>query len=331
MAEGDSGTTELAFTVTLTGAVQDGFTVNAFTQDSSATTSDGDYGAAVDILSFSGSDGETQDIGVDVFGDLRVEPNESFFVLLASPSNSDVGITDGTAIGTIQNDDNASLSIADLTAAEGDSGTTAFSFEVTLSGTVDSSFLVGYGTRDGSATAAGGDYDSAAGFLSFAGNEGEIQTLDITVHGDTEIELDESFFVDLTSSTNPTVTFSTGTAQGKIENDETALVIDFDGDGFGSVTSTPAGIDCDRADSESACAALFDVGVDIGLTATAAPVDTFFDGWGGDADCEDGQVTFLTEGELVICVARLFAIPLFADGFESGDTSAWTSTTPLVP
>ena len=65
--------------------------------------------------------------------------------------------------------------------------------------------------------------------------------------------------------------------------------------GQGSVTSTPAGIDCPAG----ACVALYSHGTVVTLTAIAG--DGYaFDGWHGHDDCSDGQVT-LASG--VSCVA----------------------------
>ena len=83
--------------------------------------------------------GETsKTITVNVAGDTAVEPTEGFTLTLSNPS---AGTTIGTATatGTILNDDTAagpSLSIAAANASlnEGNSGSTAFTFTVTRTG-----------------------------------------------------------------------------------------------------------------------------------------------------------------------------------------------------
>ena len=62
------------------------------------------------------------------------------------------------------------------------------------------------------------------------------------------------------------------------------LSIAIEGTGTGSVTSSPPGIDC-GAD----CTETYIDGTVVALTATAASNSVFI-GWGGDADCTDGQV-----------------------------------------
>src|SRR5205823_5881871 len=59
---------------------------------------------------------------------------------------------------------------------------------------------VDYATVDGSATVAGGDYQATPGTLTFAPGE-TIKTITVLVSGDTLYEPDESFFINLTSST----------------------------------------------------------------------------------------------------------------------------------
>jgi chitinase len=56
---------------------------------------------------------------VHINGDTTAEPNETFTVTLTNPVGGTLG--DGTATGTIANDE-ASISIADVTQAEGNTG-----------------------------------------------------------------------------------------------------------------------------------------------------------------------------------------------------------------
>ena len=82
-------------------------------------------------LNFAGTAGETQTIDVTVNGDTTLETDETFTVDLSNPTNA-VTISDAQGEGTITNDDAASYSIDDVTAVETDSGTTTFTFTVTL-------------------------------------------------------------------------------------------------------------------------------------------------------------------------------------------------------
>ena len=129
-------------------------------------------------------------------------------------------ISDAQGVGTITNDDAASYSIDDVPGRDR-RGTTTFTFTVTLDEAVAGGSSVDYTTTDGSATIADSDYVSASGTLNFAGTAGETQTIDVTVNGDTTLETDETFTVDLSNPTNA-VTISDAQGQGTIENDDAA-------------------------------------------------------------------------------------------------------------
>lgn len=96
------------------------------------------------------------------------------------------------------------LSIADAVVAEADSGTTVMSFTVTRSGGSDGAITVDYAVVfDGTASAA--DLSGAtAGQIAFADGETS-RTIEIAVQGDTEIELNETFSVQLSNPTGGAV------------------------------------------------------------------------------------------------------------------------------
>jgi hypothetical protein len=114
---------------------------------------------------------------------------------------------------------NPTVSIANVTANEGNSGTTPFAFNVTLSGPSTSPITVDYATANGTAT-SGTDYTAASGTLTFAPGVTS-QTITVNVTGDTTVEPNETFFVNLTNPTNATI--ATAQATGTITNDDTAL------------------------------------------------------------------------------------------------------------
>ncbi|HEX2251849.1 MAG TPA: OmpA family protein [Thermoanaerobaculia bacterium] len=78
------------------------------------------------------------------------------------------------------------------------------------------------------------------------------------------------------------------------------LTVETRGDCEGTVTSSPAGVDC-GAD----CSEIYAEGTVVNLTATPAP-DCVFDGWTGDADCRDGSVTM--NGDR-FCIANFSDVP----------------------
>ena len=110
--EGNSGTTNLTFTVTR-GNATGAFTVDYATANSTATVADNDYVAATGTVSFTVGGPLTQQFTVSVNGDALVELNERVFVNLSNVVNT-VGnavISDAQGIGTILTDDPVAPSI----------------------------------------------------------------------------------------------------------------------------------------------------------------------------------------------------------------------------
>ena len=219
VAEGNSGTATLTFTVTLSAAPGASTVTVAFaTADGSATASQ-DYTATSGTLTCTGTT-TTQTIAVSVVGDTVVEQDETFQVVLSAPVGAT--IADGSATGTITNDDTAAppplptLVINDAAGAEGNSGTTPLTFTVTLSAPSASTVTVAYATVDGSATTASQDYTATNGTLTFSGTT--TQTITVSVVGDTVVEPNETFQVVLSAPTGATI--ADGSATGTITNDD---------------------------------------------------------------------------------------------------------------
>jgi hypothetical protein len=109
------------------------------------------------------------------------------------------------------------LSIADASVTEGNSGSKNLTFTVRLSkADRTKTIAVNYNTANGSAT-AGTDYTAASGTVSIAAGR-TTATLNVAIAGDTSIELDETFFVNLSSSVNAVI--SDSQAVGVITNDD---------------------------------------------------------------------------------------------------------------
>ena len=217
VAEGNSGTTSAIFTVTLSAVSSSTVTVNFATADGTATAGS-DYEARTGTLTF--APGETsKTITVTVYGDTTFESNETFFVNLSSATNA--SITDNQGAGTINNDDSApALSINDVTINEGNSGTTNATFTVTLSAGSAFAVTVKYDTANGTATSSS-DYQSGTGTLTFAPGETS-KTISVAVNGDTSVESDETFSVNLSNPTNATI--ADGQGIGTIKNDDVPTV-----------------------------------------------------------------------------------------------------------
>ena len=104
-----------------------------------------------------------------------------------------VSAASSTTIGTIINNDSAKVSIGNASVTEGNSSTTVLSFPVTLSNPVDVAVSVSYATQDGTAI-AGSDYVAQSGTLTIPAGT-TTGTINITVNGDTAIELNETLSV----------------------------------------------------------------------------------------------------------------------------------------
>jgi Ca2+-binding RTX toxin-like protein len=213
--EGDAGTTAFTFTVSLSGASPDTVKVDFATADGTATVADGDYQGNSGTVTFVPGD-TSEPVTVLVNGDTKFEPNEDFFVNLSNPVNGN--ITDGQGKGTILNDDPVpAISIDDVAVDEGNFGPTPATFTVSLSNPSFQTITVDYATADGTATVADNDYLPAAGTVTFLPGDTS-ENVTVTVSGDTNIEPDEDFFVNLSNPVNASI--ADGQGEGTIVNDD---------------------------------------------------------------------------------------------------------------
>jgi subtilisin family serine protease len=216
--EGAAGTSNLVFTVTLSNAFNQPVSMAYATQDASANAGS-DYVAAAGTLTIPAG-ATTGTIAVAILGDYDIESNETFQVVLSSPSNAT--IADDTAIGTIVNDDAVpSISVTSKSQSEGNSGTPNMVFDVQLSNATGAPVTVNYSTADISAT-AGIDYLATTGTLTIPAGATSA-TIAVPIIGDTEIEANETFELQLTDpSANATI--AAPLAVGTIVNDDAVAV-----------------------------------------------------------------------------------------------------------
>ncbi|WP_373541312.1 Calx-beta domain-containing protein [Chamaesiphon sp.] len=165
--EGNIGTKDAIFNVTLNKPSEVEITVEVATADGTATAGS-DY-TALDKTTVYFAPGETtKQIAVSISGDRDIEPDETFTVILSDPTNVTLG-TEQTAIGTIVNDDiPLTLTVSDATAGETKTGETANpgQFVITRSGDLTKSLTVKY-TLSGTGT-NGADYQTLTGTSLFA-------------------------------------------------------------------------------------------------------------------------------------------------------------------
>jgi hypothetical protein len=216
--EGNSGTTAVTFAIAYTGQ-PNAFSIDWTTADGTATAGS-DYVAVSGSVAFSGLGSDrTKTATVLINGDTVAETNETFTVGISlTVPLPNVVIDTPSSTQTISDDDSsASFAIADVTAAEGNAGSSTFSFAVTKTGSTGFTTSVNFATTDGTATVADGDYASTSGTLSFLPGD-TTKSVDVTVNGDTKHETGETFTVDLSGAVNASIADNQGL--GTITNDD---------------------------------------------------------------------------------------------------------------
>jgi hypothetical protein len=216
LREGESGTSNALFTVTLSKPYHLPVSVDFSTADGSALAGS-DYTATNGSLTFAPGE-TTQTISVALNGDPTDEANENFFLNLTNSVN--VTLTDVQAKATIVDDDPLVLSIPDISVLEGYTGTSAALFTVRLSKPMSVPVSIDFATADGTAK-AGSDYVSTNGTITFPPGETN-RVIEVAVIGETLDEGNETFLVNLTSPVNVTLTDTQ--ARATIVDDDDAMI-----------------------------------------------------------------------------------------------------------
>ena len=197
VTEGDSGSKNLTYTVSLTAASTQQVTVDYADAGTGTATSGTDYTAITGGTLTFAVGATSQTFNVSVTGDTTVEPHETVVVSLSDASGATISTASGT--GTIINDDGASsLSVSSLSVTEAN---TTIRFTVTL-GTAHSESVrvTWWDTGEGTAT-ADQDYSSPGhespgrAWLTFAPGEVSKTTAPIWVREDGREESDETIIV----------------------------------------------------------------------------------------------------------------------------------------
>ncbi|HXG10770.1 MAG TPA: Calx-beta domain-containing protein, partial [Gemmataceae bacterium] len=212
---------QATITLTRTGG-SDGAVAVTFASSGGTATAGVDFTAVTTTVSFSA--GQTvATVTIPIINDNIDESDETVNLALSGPTGGATLGTPNTAVLTIIDDDPApSLRISDVTVTEGNSGTTAAVFTVTLSAASGQTVTVNFATADGTATTvAPADYQFTSGVLTFSAGQTS-QTVTVLVNGDTAVEPDETFFVNLSGAANATIADNQG--QATIINDDLATV-----------------------------------------------------------------------------------------------------------
>ncbi|MDA1164900.1 MAG: autotransporter-associated beta strand repeat-containing protein [Planctomycetota bacterium] len=290
--EGNNGAlSDFQFLVSLSAAASAPVTVDFSTAEGTANSSD--FIARSSTLTFQPGE-TTKTVNVSVRGDQDVESDEMYFVDLRNAAGG--VIVDAQGQGTIVNDDVAmmpGIRIDDVTREEGSSGDiTEFTFTVQLTGVFNKPVEASYFTSQFSASSAAVDRDffrisnlsDPASISRLIFEPGEtIQTITVQVVGDSEVEPDETFFVNLFDPTNARLDDDQGV--GTIVNDDQPLpqveisdAIALEGDS--STTMFNFTVTLDR---ESDTVTTVDFSTANGTTGTSAD---------GDVQATSGTVTF---------------------------------------
>ena len=216
VTEGDSGTINAVFTVTLTdGPASGNVTATAITFSNTATSPEDFQHVSVELTFTPGE--TTKLVTVPINGDVIFEANERFTLELLSVVGA--ALVDGVGAGIINNDDPApTLSVNDVMVTEGDSGTTEAVFTVTLSGQTNLQVSFGFSVANGTAI----EHED---FLGVGGGELMIpgittRTIAVPILGDTITEGNETFFLNISDPSGATIVDGQGVAT--IVDDESA-------------------------------------------------------------------------------------------------------------
>lgn len=221
VVEGNSGTTQATFVVALSGSTSQSVSFSFATSNGTATGGS-DYIATSGALTFAPGEVE-KPVVVVINGDTVDEAQETLFLDISNVQNATVSSSRGT--GFIVDDDGPTVSINDITVTEGNSGTKAATFTLTLSGPSVEAIAVRVITAPGTATAST-DYNSINLVVIF--QPGTVSnTFDVAILGDTNLESNETLFVNITESFAATI--ADGQSVCTILDDDTLLVLEESG------------------------------------------------------------------------------------------------------
>ncbi|MBA8887136.1 hypothetical protein FHW12_001350 [Dokdonella fugitiva] len=131
-------------------------------------------------------------------------------------------------------DDFTTVAVSGVAGPEGDAGSSAFTFDLTLADPVPGGVSVTYGTVDGTAH-AGTDYVATSGSVTFAGVAGEVQQVSVPIIGNLVAQGDRTFSLHALASSNPQVMLDPDQADGVIVDDDVDVGVSLD-DGVVAVT-----------------------------------------------------------------------------------------------
>ena len=161
----------------------------------------------------------TRTVTIPIVQDTLNEANETFALNISSVIGGTVGTPSRTDLTITDDDATPTLSIADVSLYEGNSGTTNGNVTVTLSAVSGQTVTVQYASSNGTAV-AGSDYTAVSGTLTIpAGSPSG--TITVPVLGDGAVEANETLTLTLSVPTNATIADGSGVVT--LLNDDAAI------------------------------------------------------------------------------------------------------------
>ena len=205
--EGDAGTRNAVFSVTLNAASDSTVTVDYATADGTGVAPD-DYTSTSGTVTFPpGTTNAT--VQVPVTGDKVQEGPENYWLFLSEATGAVVA--DGAGVGTVTDDDPSTgrrLAIGDVRVHEGESGARSAVFTVSLSKPSTSTVAVAYAVNRTASTSTS-DLKTKSGTLTFPAGTLS-QTVKVSIVPDALSEIDESFYIRLSAASGATITDNIG-------------------------------------------------------------------------------------------------------------------------
>ncbi len=228
----DEGAGTADFTITLNANVQGGFSIDYAIADGTAIAGD-DYSVASSTgnIAFTGTAGEAHNVTVTIIDDALIENTEELSIALSNLSTSLIGIIDGSATGTIDDNDGGAANGVSVTGFNVNEGAGTADFTITLNANVQGGFSIDYAIADGTAI-AGDDYSvaSSTGNIAFTGTAGEAHNVTVTIIDDAIIENTEELSIALSNLSTSLI--------GIIDSGATGTINDNDGGAANGVSVT---------------------------------------------------------------------------------------------
>ena len=222
VVEGNAGTTQATFVVALSAPASQPVSFTYATANGTATAGSDYVATSGGPVTFAVGEVE-KPVVVLVNGDTVDETQETFFLDISNVTNATVGSSRGN--GFINDDDGPTISINDVSVTEGNAGTKAATFTLTLSASSVEPIAIRAITSPETATAST-DYNSVNAVITF--HPGQVSlTLDVPIDGDTNPESNETFLVNLSDPFGTTIADAQGV--GTILDDDHLLMLEESG------------------------------------------------------------------------------------------------------